>query len=356
MLMSVLGDVAHAGGVSFADGGIGDVNAVELYGAGLCMLKAGYAVNKLGLTVAVDACNADDLALAHLERHIFDRIVFVQFRGNREVFDLEDDIAGLGGLFVNMEADISADHHGGKLLGGGFLRLDRADALALAQNSAAVCDRHYLVELVGDKQNALALGRKVFHDLHEILDLLRGQNCGRLVENEYLIISVKHLEYLGALLHADGDVLDDGVGFNMQTVLFAQLDDTLSRLALFENTELIRRLNAEDDVIKDGEALNQLKVLVHHADAKRIRIVGVVYLDLNAVLLDDAVLGLIQAEKHAHKRGFTCAVFTEQGVDLAFFQLQGNVVVCDYTGKNLSDVQHFYCKLLIQVYLPPPVF
>ena len=87
----------------------------------------------------------------------------------------------------------------------------------------------------------------------------------------------------------------------MQAVLFAELEYPFSCLVLFENAELISRLNAEDDVVKDREALDQLEVLVHHADAERICVVRVVYLDLNAVLFDDTLFGLIQTEQHAHQ-------------------------------------------------------
>ena len=82
-------------------------------------------------------------------------------------------------------------------------------------------------------------------------------------------------------------------------------------------------------------------MLVHHADAKTVGIVGVVDLDDLAVLFDDAFLGLIQTEQHAHQRGFTGAVFTQECVDLALAQLEGDIVVCDDSGETLGDIEHF---------------
>ena len=55
---------------------------------------------------------------------------------------------------------------------------------------------------------------------------------------------------------------------------------------------------------------------------------------------DDALLGLVQTEEHAHERGFACAVFAQQGVDLALFELKRNVVVGDNTGESFGDVEH----------------
>ena len=106
----------------------------------------------------------------------------------------------------------------------------------------------------------------------------------------------------------------------MQTVFLAQRLNLGARFFLLDEAEL-RRLRAEDDVIKDREHLDQLEVLVHHTDLERGRVVGVVYLDLYAVLAYLARLRLVQAEENAHKSGLACAVFTEQSVDLTLFEL-----------------------------------
>ena len=80
-----------------------------------------------------------------------------------------------------------------------------------------------------DEQDALALFGEVFHDLHELLDLLRSQNRRGLVEDKYLVFAVEHFEDLGALLHADGDILDKRVGVDAQAVFVAQLHDLFAR-------------------------------------------------------------------------------------------------------------------------------
>ena len=62
-------------------------------------------------------------------------------------------------------------------------------------------------------------------------------------------------------------------------------------------------------------------MLVHHADAERGGVVRVLDGHDLAILFDDALLRLIKAEKNRHQRRFSRAVFTEQGVDLALFEL-----------------------------------
>ena len=65
---------------------------------------------------------------------------------------------------------------------------------------------------------------------------------------------------------------------------------------------------------------------------------------------------LIKAEQNRHQRGFTGAVFAQQGMDLTLAQLQGNVVIGDDTWELFGDIQHFNCIRSFQVERPPSVF
>ena len=217
------------------------------------------------------------------------------------MFHVQNHLAGVAGLLVHMEVDVAADHHGGELLHCGVLGLHRADVLALAQHGAAVGHGHDLSQLVGDKQDALALGGQVAHDLHQLVDFLGGEHSGGLVENQNLVVPVEHLEDLGALLHTDGDVLNNCVWIHLKAVLFGERENLLPGLLLLQEA-VFGWLHAENDVVQDREALYQLEVLVHHADTQVVCVVGVVDFDLYAVLLDDALFRLIQAEQNAHQR------------------------------------------------------
>ena len=192
---------------------------------------------------------------------------------------------------------------------------------------------------MGDEQDALALFGELLHGGHQLVYLLGSQDGGGLVKNEYLVVAVEHLEYLDALLHTDGDVLDLGVEVDLQPVALRELLHTLARLFLLQEAELCR-LSAEDDIVKNGEHVDKLEVLVHHAYVQSRGVVGVFYLDLLAVLLYNPLLRLIETEQHAHERTLARAVFTKQGVDLSPLQLQGDIVVGNYAREFLGDVQH----------------
>ena len=207
MLVPVFGDVAHAVLRALADGRVGNVLAAERDLACRLLLKARQRVDKLRLAVALDTGKTDNLAPAHLKVHVLDGVILVELRGNREILDLQHDLAGRFILLVHLEVDLPSDHHGRELLHGRLARVDGADAFSLAQYRAPVGDGHNFCELVGDEKDGLSFRREIFHDLHELVDFLRGQNCRRLVEDQNLVVPVEHLENFGSLLHTDGDIL-----------------------------------------------------------------------------------------------------------------------------------------------------
>ena len=81
-------------------------------------------------------------------------------------------------------------------------------------------------------------------------------------------------------------------------------------------------------------------MLVHHANVQSVGVVGVFDLDLHAVFFNDARLGLVQPEQHAHQGRFARAVLAQQRVHLAFFQLQSDVVIRLDARELFGDVQH----------------
>ena len=193
---------------------------------------------------------------------------------------------------------------------------------------------------MGNKQDALALPGQPPHDLHQLFDLLRGQHGGGFVKDQHFVVAVEHFKNLHALLHAHGDVFDFSVQIHLQAVAFGQL------LHLFPGRLLLQEahfgiLCPKNNVIQHGEHIDQLEMLVHHADVQGGGVVGVVDLHLHAVLFDDALFRLIQAEQDAHQRRFPRSVFSQQSMDFALFQLQRHIVVGLDAGKFLGDVQHF---------------
>ena len=282
-----------------------------------------------------------------MEGDVLDGILLVLGVVHGNILHIQHHLTGGGGLFVHLQLNIAADHHAGKLFLGGVLDVHSAHILALAQDRAAVCHCHDLVELVGDEEDGFALLLEPAHDLHQLIDLLRGQNSGGLIKDQDLVVAVEHLQDLHTLLHPNRDITDECIGVHTQAVLLAQGHDLLAGLSLLQKAQLIG-LHAQNDVIQHAEAFHQLEVLVHHADAQRVCIVGVADGDLLAVLEDLTGLRLVQTEQHAHQRTFASAVFAQQGMYLALAQLQGDIIVCLDARELLGNVEHLDHKILCQ--------
>ena len=319
VLMAILRDMAHAVLGALADGSVGDVLSIQRDRTAGDFFQTGQAVHQLGLTVALNTGKANDLTRANVKADIAHRIFFMGAAGHRHALHAQDGFAGLGGLFVHHKLNIAANHHAGKLFLAAVGNIHGADILALAQNRAAVRHGHDLVQLVGNKQDALALSLKTAHDLHQFVDFLRSQYSGGFVKNQNFIVTVQHFQDLNALLHANRDIADQCIRVYTQAVFFRKLHDLFAG-DLFLQKSRFAGFHTQHDVIQHREALHQLKVLVDHADAKVVCIVGVIDLDFLAVFLDDALFWLVQAEQNTHEGGFAGAVFAQQGMHFAFAQ------------------------------------
>ena len=206
VLVPVLGDQAHVL-APLGDGHFADILAAQNDGSAGERFQTAQAVDELRLAVAVDTGDADDLARADIQADVVDRVVLVELGSDAHILNVKYHIAGFGRVLFDLQLHRAAHHHVGQGLLVGVAGVHRADVAALAENGNAVGHLHDLVELVGNEEDALPLGGEILHDLHQLVDLLRGQHRSGLVKDQDLVVPVEHLEDLGALLHADGDIL-----------------------------------------------------------------------------------------------------------------------------------------------------
>src|SRR5690606_9588522 len=139
------------------------------------------------------------------------------------------------------------------------------------------------------------------------------------------------------LLHTDGQVLDDGVGVDVETEAVGDLLDPLAGFAAVDDAQRPGRLVAQGDRLGDGEDRHEHEVLVHHPDAGGHGVAGPVEGDRRAVEHDLAVVGFVQAVEHVHQRALAGPVLTEERVDLPRLDDQVDGVVGDEGPEALGD-------------------
>ena len=300
MLVPVLRDMAHPGMAALVDCGMGNVMPAKSNPAGGDFFQPRNGIHQVRLSISINAGNANDFSFAHAEGYVMHRVMVVQFGGHAQLFHPEDLFPGLSRFLFHHQLHGASHHHAAKLLLGGIAGIHRADALPLTQHSYPVRYGHDFIELVADEQNALALALQPRHDLHELLDFLRGEHRRGLIKNQHFIIPIQHFQDLHPLLHAHRDVFHLGVQVNLQAIAVGKLLYLFTCFLLSQKAQL-GIFRTQDDVIQHGEHVDELEVLVHHADMQRSSIVGIVNADLFPVLFDDPRFRLIQAKQHAHQ-------------------------------------------------------
>ena len=113
----------------------------------------------------------------------------------------------------------------------GACALQRRDLLAPTQDRDPVGDLEHLVQLVRDQDDRRPPRDQRAQDGEELVDLLRRQHGGRLVEDQHARIAVERLEDLDALLLTDPDLLDDRVRLDREAVARGDRSRTRTRAA-----------------------------------------------------------------------------------------------------------------------------
>lgn len=292
------------------------------------MLKSGDGFKQLALTASGDTRDAEYLARTRGERNVVEELYALAVYA---VYTLDyEPVHGVNGLAaVDVEAYLLADHHLGEL---GFVSLcgpDRADVFALSENRYAVGEGEHLVELMGDDYDGLAVVAHTAQDVKELERLLRSENGGGLVKNEYVGASVEHLDYLNGLLFGDGHLVYLLVRVDIKAVLLAYLFYALGRLFDIE----FALVKTEDDILRCGEHVHELEMLMDHAYFVVKRVLGGADDHLFTVDENLTVIRIVNSGDHVHQRCFSGAVFAENGEYLAAVDGQTYILV----GNDASE-------------------
>ncbi len=314
-----------------------DVRAADRDRARGRLAKAEDALRELGLAVATDARDAEDLTGAHGEVDALQRRrATVALR--LEPADLEDRTGRRHRRPRRHRLQLAADHQARDLGRRGLFRDELARVAAGAQHRDAIGDGEDLAELVGDEDHDLALVAERPHDREELVDLLRRQDGRRLVEDEQLAAAVKDLQDLDALLQPERQVLHLRVGIHRDAETLLELADACRELTLAEDRP--GALVAEDDVLRDGERRDEHEVLVDHADPARDRVARRTDARVLALQRDRAGVGAVQAVEDVHERRLSGAVLTEERMDLVLVDDEVDAVQRGEVAEALHDAAH----------------
>ena len=168
--------------------------------------EADERLDELALAVALDPGDADDLAAMDGERHVVEQRPHVLDDG--EPCDVELDVVGDSRLASLGPRQLAAHHQLRELARGHLVRQHRRDRATGSNDGDRVRDGEHLVELVADEEHRHTFGREVAQRCEQLVDLLRHEHRGGLVEDQDAGAAVEHLEDLDPLAIADAEVGD----------------------------------------------------------------------------------------------------------------------------------------------------
>ncbi len=162
---------------------------------------------ELALAVPRDPRDPHDFAAAHLEAQAADG-VDAAVALHREVAHDQPRVTAAvpGGRLLRRQ--LVADHHLGEAVVRDLGRHHRPDLAPVPEHCDPVRELEDLADLVGDEDEAPAVGDHLPEHGEEIVDLLRRQHRGRLVEDQQRDVAVERLDDLDALPLTDRELPD----------------------------------------------------------------------------------------------------------------------------------------------------
>ena len=249
-----------------------------------------------------------------------------------QVLHRQNHIAGRGRGLGHLQQNLAAHHQLGQRLGAGLGGFHRGHHRAAPHDADIVGRLHDLAQLVGDEDHRLALIFQPPQDAKQMVRLIRGQNPGRLVQNQDIGLAIQRLEDLHPLLMAHRQIFDQGIRIDVQLVLPRQIRQRLARPRQ-RGVQHRAILGPQDHVFQYGEILHQLEMLEHHADPGANGALAVGDGGEFAIHKDLTGIGFVKAVEDRHQRRLARAVLTDDAVDGAF--RHGNVDV--FVGLNRTE-------------------
>ena len=174
-----------------------------------------------------------------------------------------------------------------------------------------------------------------------MVDFIVGQSRRRLIENQELGVHIKGAADLQELFFAGFELRDHDGGIHIHTQVFKELPGAGDLFFLPKQAQRTLQLAAEKDVVGNGQIVDDIQFLVDKRDSGllhlgdgRGRIIPAEKTDGTGVRRDDA-------GQNVHQGGFPGAVFTEKGVDFAFFHRKVDVRQGLGSAKGLGHMVHF---------------
>ena len=306
--------------------------------------RAKNALHQLRALRTDQTADAEDFALAQLERHVAEALGV----DGREVLDGEHDLAR-NILALGIEVgQLTTDHSGNDHIGGQLFCFPGTDILTVAHDGHFVADAENFVHLVRDIDNRNALRLEIVHNPEQRLNLVLRQRRGRLVQNQNLAVCGDRLRDFHRLHLRHTQAAELRLRIKVHTHALEKRRRVLVHFFMIDRGDqtqhLLDRVAAQEDILSDGPRRNRLEFLMHHGNAHFQCFHGVMDGNFFAVKEDFAFVHLIDAEHALHECGFSRAVFSHEGVNRAGAEAELRMIQSLYAREGFAHPAHLQQK------------
>ena len=260
--------------------------------------------------------------------------------GNFKVFHFQHYLAGLHGAFDHIQQHLSPHHPFRQVFGAGVSGPDRRGHFTAPHHRYGIGHFHDFAQLVGDQDDGFTLLLQALEDTEQMVGFVRGQNPGRLIQDQDIGLAVQRFQNLHPLLMPDRQVFDQLIRIDVQFIVIGQLRQHLARLGQ-RRAQQSAVFHPEDHVFQHGKVLHQLEMLKHHADSGTDRALAVGDLRHCAVDQNFTGVGAVETIKDRHQRRFSGTVFADDAVDRATSDRNRNILVGLYRAKGFGYAAQF---------------
>ena len=193
---------------------------------------------------------------------------------------------------------------------------------------------------MGNKDEGFPLSFQFTKNFKEMVYLLVGKSRGRLVQYKKLCVHIQGAANLQQLLLAGFKLGNHGRGINVHAQIFKKLSCSFDLLLLLEKTELIGDLPAKEDIVGNGQVVDNIEFLMHKGYACRLHLCDAGAGIVLSVKVNAAAVSGDDAGEDIHQGRLTCTVFTQQSMNLAFLNGKVNFAQGLGAAKCLGNVFH----------------
>ena len=173
------------------------------------------------------------------------------------------------------------------------------------------------MQLMADVQNAATLGDKLAQDGKQLVNCLRRQHRGGLIQNQQTGFAEQGANDFHSLHFTNTERVHRPVRLQVKTI---GRSFVLNAATDFGQRQ--RFIQTQPHVLRHAQGIKQTEMLEHHANAQSPGLLRIADVNRLAVKADIALVRLHRAVNDFHQGGFTGAVFAEDGVNLTRHHLQ----------------------------------